>query len=311
MQVQAPLSNLQAPVDNSSLPKGAASFPNTPPARVNKLALAIFVVLSTALLAAGVYLSLQALIIIGSFSSAISAAALVFNFSLSSSSQTPKNVNKAEEFLDQINSNTTGAQSSIKSISFWNGLSKDEDKKAVIRAWLGQGKSLEEIPFEKLNPSILVLAYEVIKESPDLGDLKAFCQRYRCLELIEKMTLQELYVQEGLNVKALFAKDQDTKLDWERWQEFKDFHAKFILCILLDSKNFADESKRESVNHFVSNLFKKIGHINLIEDKEISLFNLLYITKFDFAEFVKQTNNRSLALKYGAYYLRMNSQRGQ
>lgn len=319
MQVQAPLSNLQAPVDNSSLPKGSTSFPNTPPSRVNKLALAIFVILSAALLAAGVYLSVQALIIAGSISSAIAVAALVFNVSGSSSSQPPKKMNKVEEVLDLINSNTPGAQSSIASGSFWNGLGKDEDKKAVIRAWLGQGKSLDKIPFEKLDPSLLVLAYDAIKESPVLADLKAFCRRYRCRELIEKMTLQELYVQEGLNVKALFVKDPDPELkkpkylkfenrfglDWEQWQEFKDFHAKFILCILLDLKNFPDESKRESVNYFVSNLFKKIDQVNLIENKERSLFHFLLLTNFDFNGFVKQTNNGPLALKYIDYLKEM------
>lgn len=220
-------------------------------------------------------------------------------------------MNEAEEVLDLINSSTPGAQFSITSVSFWKSLGKDEDKKSIIRAWLTQGKLLTLIPFEKLDPSFLLLAYEVIKEDPALASLEDFCRRYRCQELIQKMTFAELYVQEGLNVQILFAKDSDAKteklkyikrenhfgLDWEQWQKFKDCHAKFILCILRDLYNFPNnESKRQSVNYFVANLFKKIDQINLIGDKKTSLLHLLQAAQFDFVKFAEQINNRDLTL---------------
>lgn len=319
MQASQPsllLSNQNAPqVNPPLLNREASSFPNTPQGRINKFVLALLAVCSAAVVAAGVYLSVKALVILGSVSCVFTAVAIIFNFSSSASSQSPKNVNKAGEVLDLINTNTPGAQSSITSVSFWKELTKDEEKKAIIKAWLAQRKLLELIPFEKLDPSLIVLAYEVIKENPTLTSLEDFCRRYRCQELIDKMTIQELYLQEGHNVMMLFSMDQagETKqpkylkgenrfgLDWEQWEKFKNYHPKFILCILLDLHDFPDEKKRKSVNYFVANLFKKIDRINLNESKMGNLFGFLYITRFDFVKFSKQINNLELAKKYSIF----------
>lgn len=291
-------------VTNSKILEEPPLLPAAFPSKVYQLAIAVFFSINLITFVSGIFFSVQVFVMASSFSIGASIAALILQ---SPTSQNSNEFKRVQEVLYLIKNDLPKAERLITSFDFWKSLTQEENKKTLLKAWIKQEQLIDLIPFKKLDPALLILAYEAIKEDPgSIDSLEEFCQRYRCKELIEKMTLQELYKQEGHRVKVLFAKEKHTEdskktkrfqFGWREWREYKPHHAKFILSILNDLNETPKAEKKRSVNYFVSHLFEKIDEV-FFEDKETSLFHLLSQANFDFLAFFDQIPSESLQAKY-------------
>lgn len=293
------------PVANSILPEESQVLQAPALSKVYQIAIAVFFGITLITFVSGIFFSVQALAMASSFSIGASIAAIIFQ---NLSSQNSNEFKLVQKVLYLIENDLPEAEKLISSVDFWKGLTQEENKKTLLKAWIKQEQLIDLIPFKKLDPSLLVLAYEAIKEDPSsIDSVEEFCERYRCKELIDKMTLQELYRQEGHRIKVLFAKEkrntEDSKktkrfqFGWREWREYKPYHAKFILSILMDLNERPKSEKKKSVNYFVSHLFEKIEEV-FFEDSETALFHLLSQANFDFLAFFNQIPNESLQAKY-------------
>ncbi|CDR34130.1 hypothetical protein [Criblamydia sequanensis] len=305
MQLSSPSFPSHLAVANSILPKESQGLQAPALSKVYQLAIAIFFGINLITFVSGICFSVQVLVMASSFSIGASITAFIFH---NLTSQNSNEFKRVQEVLYLIKNDLPKAEKLITSVDFWKSLTQEENKKTLLKAWIKQEQLIDLIPFKKLDPSLLILAYEAIKEDPgSIDSLEEFCQRYRCKELIEKMTLQELYKQEGHRLKVLFAKEklnpEDSKktkkfqFGWREWREYKPYHAKFILSILMDLHEYPKAEKKRSVNYFVSHLFEKIEEV-FFEESETSLFHLLSQANFDFLAFFTQTPNESLQAKY-------------
>lgn len=287
-----------------------SSLPDTPPPplpnasnKVKILALALFIGLGLATLTAGLFLSIKVIVFIGSFCTIASVATTIIGIQyLSTSEVHPKRNNQKE--LDDIELIKSGdielARKKIESADFWKGVTQEEKKKALLKTWLERTPDIAAVPFNELDSSYLVLAYETVREiDPNSPILRRLYIKFRCPELIKKMSLHEIYSQNGDRIMDLFAGHEDLPevkavlnnmgylpFDWGLWKKFESYHGKFILSILIDLHANPDEKKRVRVTDFISDLFDKIDRVNFLGDKEqkkANLIRLLYAAAFKYA----------------------------